>query len=147
MNQARNSFKVINIILFIAILSVVMTCYFQQKPREKALTTDQVAQLIQAGNVLRIEEFKDSLTVVMKDGSERFSHKESDSNLEEQLDELGVTAEQLQSENVTLVTHPHSILQEPTIALSYFLPFVILTGLFAFTIILVIVIRKSSKTR
>ena len=132
MNPTRNRSSIIYILLFIAIISMLVYQFQQNTSAQEDLSINQVAQQIQDGKVVRIEEDDNRLTVVYKDGSERVSHKESDATLVEQLKALGVTTEQLQPDNVTLVIKPPNAWLGVATALGYILPFVILAGVFWF---------------
>ncbi len=102
MNPTRNRSTIIYLLLFIAIISLVVINYQQRSPANDVLTINQVAADIQAGQVSKIQENDNDLTVTYSDGSQRKSHKENTSTLVQQLKELGATTEMLQSDKVKL---------------------------------------------
>jgi cell division protease FtsH len=131
-NPTRNRSSIIYLLLFIAIISMVVYNFQQNSNTQKPLTINEVAEAIKRGEVQRIVEDEDRLTVIYKDDVERTSHKESSATLVEQLKDLGVSTDQLQAENVMLEIKPPSAWLGIATALGYILPFVILAGVFWF---------------
>ncbi|RPI87175.1 MAG: ATP-dependent zinc metalloprotease FtsH [Chloroflexi bacterium] len=104
----------------------------QQVSNQEALTITEVAEDIRSGEITRIIETDDNrLRVIYADGSDRVSHKEAGATLVEQLKELGVTTEELTS-SVRIEVRPPSAWLGIATALGYFLPFLILAGVFWF---------------
>jgi cell division protease FtsH len=131
-NPTRNRSTIIYLLLFIAIISLVVINYQQSSPAKEVLTINQVAADFQAGKVEKIQENDNDLTVVYTDGSQRKSHKEDNSTLVQQLKDLGVTTEMLQSDKVKIdIQAPSPWLSVMTI-LGYILPFVVLGAVFWF---------------
>jgi cell division protease FtsH len=131
-NPTRNRSSIIYLLLFIAIISMVVYNFQQNSNTQKPLTINEVAEAIKRGEVQRIVEDDNRLTVIYKDDVERTSHKESSATLVEQLKDLGVSTDQLQAENVMLEIKPPSAWLGVATALGYILPFVILAGVFWF---------------
>jgi cell division protease FtsH len=131
-NPTRNRSSIIYLLLFIAIISMVVYNFQQNSTTQKPLTINEVAEAIKRGEVQRIVEDDNRLTVIYKDDVERTSHKESSATLVEQLKDLGVSTEELQAENVMLEIKPPSAWLGVATALGYILPFVILAGVFWF---------------
>ncbi len=132
MNPTRNRSTIIYLLLFIAIISLVVINYQQSSPAKEVLTINQVAADFQAGKVEKIQENDNDLTVVYTDGSQRKSHKEDTSTLVQQLKDLGVTTQMLQSDKVKIdIQAPSPWLSVVTI-LGYILPFVVLGAVFWF---------------
>lgn len=132
MNPTRNRSTIIYLLLFIAIISMVVINFQQQSSVQEILTINEVADAIQKGQVERIVENENSLTVIYSSGDERQSHKESNATLVDQLKALGVTTEQLQAENVKLEIRPPSAWLGVATAFGYILPFIILAAVFWF---------------
>jgi cell division protease FtsH len=131
-NPTRNRSSIVYLLLFIAIISMVVYTFQQNSSVQEALTINELASDIQSGKIQRIVEDDNRIKVIYNDGVERASHKESNSTLVEQLKELGVTTEQLQSEKIKLEIKPPSALLGVATALGYILPFIILAGVFWF---------------
>ena len=132
MNPTRNRSSIIYLLLFVAIIVMVVYNFQQQTTSNEALTINQVAADIQSGQVNRITEDDNRLRVVYADGTERTSHKEPGATLVEQLKELGVTTEQLAPQNVIIEIKPPSAWLGIATALGYFVPFILLAGVFWF---------------
>ncbi len=132
MNPTRNRSTIIYLLLFVAIISMVVINFQQQSSGQEALSINEVAAAIQKGQVERIVENENSLTVIYASGDERQSHKESNATLVDQLKALGVTTEQLQSDKVKLEIRPPSPWMGIATILGYILPFVVLGVVFWF---------------
>jgi cell division protease FtsH len=131
-NPARNRSSIIYLLLFIAIITLVIYNFQQNASSSEILTINQLASDIQAGTVSRIVEDDNRLQVVYDDAVERLSQKESGATLIEQLLQLGVSTEQLSSENVLIEIRAPSPWLGIFTALGYILPFLILIGVFVF---------------
>ncbi len=132
MNATRNRSSIIYLLLFIAIIVMVVYNFQQQAGSHEALTINEVAADIQNGKVKRIVEDDNRLRVIYTDGSERTSNKEASATLVDQLKQLGVTTEQLSPENVKIEIKPPSAWLGVATALGYFVPFILLAGVFWF---------------
>jgi cell division protease FtsH len=131
-NPTRNRSSIIYLLLFVAIISMVVINFQQNSSAQKPLTINEVAEAIQRGEVQRIVEDDNRLTVIFQDEMERESHKEGSATLVEQLKDLGVTTEELRAENVKLEIKPPSAWLSVATILGYVLPFIILAGVFWF---------------
>jgi cell division protease FtsH len=131
-NPPRNRYSIIYLLLFVAIIAMVVYSFNQRASLQEALSISEVASEIQrTGNITRIVvDDNHRLRVIYDDGTERPSHKESTATLVEQLRDLGVTTEQLQTVRIE-ATPPSAWLGIAT-ALGYILPFLILAGVFWF---------------
>jgi cell division protease FtsH len=119
------------LLIFIAILAMVFL-NFDQTTDQGVLSINELASKIQTGEVQKISEDEDSLTIITKDEQEFTSTKESGSTLIEQLLQYGVTAEDLQSSNVTIeIKQPGAWVNLLSIV-SYLLPFLIIGASFFF---------------
>ena len=132
MNPTRNRSSIIYLLLFIAIIVMVVYNFNQQASTQEALAINQVAADVQTGKVKRITVDENSLNVVYADGSERTSHKESGTDLVEQLKAFGVTTEELAPSNVKIDVKPPSAWLGIATALGWLVPFILLAGVFWF---------------
>ncbi len=132
MNPTRNRSTIIYLLLFVAIISLVVINYQQSSPAKDVLTINQVAADIQTGKVTKVQESDNDLTVTYADGSQRKSHKEDNSTVVEQLKDLGVTTQMLQSDKIKLEIQPPSPWLSVVTVLGYILPFVVLAAVFWF---------------
>jgi cell division protease FtsH len=111
---------------------MVVYNFQQQSTSNEALTINQVAADIQSGQINRVTEDDNRLRVIYADGTERTSHKEQGATMVEQLKELGVTTEQLAPDNIIIEIKPPSAWLGIATALGYFIPFILLAGVFWF---------------
>lgn len=132
MNPTRNRSSIIYLLLFIAIIAMVVYNFQQNSSVQEVMSINEVADVIQKGEVERIIEDENSLEVVFSNGEKRISQKESDATLVDQLKALGVTTEQLQPGKVKIEIKPPSAWLGIATALGYILPFLILGGVFWF---------------
>lgn len=132
MNPTRNRSSIVYLLLFIAIIVMVAYNFQQNASAQEMLPINKMAGDIQSGIVTRIIGDDDRLLVVYVDGSERTSHKEPEATLIDQLKALGVTADQLNSNNLSIEVKPPSTWLGIATALGYILPFIILAGVFWF---------------
>jgi cell division protease FtsH len=131
-NPTRNRSSIIYLLLFIAIIVMVVYNFNQQASTQEALAINQVAADVQGGKVKRITVDENNLSVVYADGTERTSHKESGTDLVEQLKAFGVTAEELAPSNVKIDIKPPSAWIGIATALGWLVPFILLAGVFWF---------------
>jgi len=118
--------------LFVAII-VLVVYQFQQSPTtQDVIPINKVANDIQSGLVERIVEDNNRLRVIYADGTERYSHKESETTLVEQLKAFGVSTEQLATSNIKIEVKPPSPWMGLATILGYVLPFLFLAGVFWF---------------
>jgi cell division protease FtsH len=131
-NPTRNRSSMIYLLLFVAIIVMVVFQFQQQATSQEALTINEVATDIQGGEVKRIIEDDNRLRVVYSNGTEKTSHKESNATLVDQLKALGVSTEALSSNKVIIEIKPPSAWLGIATALGYFVPFILLAGVFWF---------------
>ncbi len=132
MNPTRNRSSIIYLLLFVAIIVMVVYQFQQQATTQESLTINELAADIQAGQVNRVIEDDNRLRVTYSDGTERESQKESDATLIQQLKELGVTTAALSADNIKIEVKPPSAWLGIATALGYFIPFILLAGVFWF---------------
>jgi cell division protease FtsH len=132
-NPARNRSSIIYLLLFIAIISIVVSQLNSGKSNQEGLSINKLAAEIQAGKVKRIEVDGERIIVeYIGDEENNVSHMEEGSTLVEQLKEYGVTAEQLNAQNVKIEVKAPSAWLGIATAFGYILPFIILAGVFWF---------------
>ena len=138
MNPRNQSF-VVTVLLIVAAIAMVVMAVNRESTTEESLTINEVAGDIMAGRVARVViEDGDSLRVIYKAGGEAQtrtgleSYKESNSTLVEQLIALGVTQEQLSSENVTIEVRPPSQWAGIVSGALYILPVIFMAGVLWF---------------
>lgn len=130
--NSRNQSYFIYVLLFIAIIAMLIYSFGVQGTGQESLTINKVADELKAGNIKRIVEDENRLTITFADGSQGKSTKESSATLVEQLLQLGVTTEQLSSSKVEIEIKPPSAWMSILTVLGYVLPFLILAGAFFF---------------
>jgi cell division protease FtsH len=131
-NPTRNRSSIIYLLLFVAIIVMVVYQFQQQSTTQEALTINELAADIQSGEVKRVVEDDDRLRVTYFNGTEKTSQKESNATLVEQLKELGVSTEALSSESIKVEVKAPSAWLGIATALGYFIPFLLLAGVFWF---------------
>lgn len=132
MNPSRNRSSLVYLLLFVAII-VLVVYQFQQSPTtQDVIPINKVANDIQSGLVERIVEDNNRLRVIYGNGQERYSHKESETTLVEQLIAFGVSTEQLAANNIKIEVKPPSPWVGLATILGYVLPFLFLAGVFWF---------------
>jgi len=131
-NPTRNRSSIIYLLLFVAIIVMVVYQFQQQATTQETLTINELAADVQNGEVKRIIEDDNLLRVTYADGTESESQKESDATLIQQLKELGVPTAALSAENIMIEVKPPSAWLGIATALGYFIPFVLLAGVFWF---------------
>ena len=132
MNPTRNRSSIIYLLLFVAIIVMVVYQFQQQSTTQEALTINELAADIQSGEVKRVVEDDDRLRVTYFNGTEKTSQKESNATLVEQLKELGVSTAALSSESIKVEVKAPSAWLGIATALGYFIPFLLLAGVFWF---------------
>jgi cell division protease FtsH len=131
--KSRNQSYIIYLLLFSAIIAMVFFSVNQQAIDSTEIPFNELATDIKAGKVEKITEDDSHLEITYKNSDViKTSTKDPNSPLIAQLLELGVTAEELSAENITVdILLPSPLLGIVSIA-SYILPFLILIGLFFF---------------
>ncbi len=133
MNPNRSRSTIIYVLLFAAIIILVFYSFNQSNQSQESLTINQVAADVQSGKVTRIIEEQDKITVVYGTGSaaiDRVAHIESVATLVQQLEDLGVTPDQLSPSHVAIEVRPPSPWLGIISSLGYILPFLFLGVIF-----------------
>ncbi len=134
MNSRSQSF-VVYFVLIIAIAAMLWMGFRQDSSTEQPLTINAVAQSVKNGDVARIViESDDSIRVIMKNGAETGveSHKEPGATLVDQLISLGVTPEQLSTDNLQIEVKPPSQWTGLISGALYILPVIFMVGVLWF---------------
>ncbi|NJC96212.1 MAG: ATP-dependent zinc metalloprotease FtsH [Anaerolineae bacterium] len=114
---------------------MVVTAVQRESTTTEPLTINEVAQDIKAGKVARVViDSDDSLRVIYTDGDENGveSYKEASSTIDDQLLALGVTPEQLSSDNVKIEVKPPSQWAGILSGALYILPVIFMAGVLWF---------------
>ena len=132
MNPTRNRSSIIYI-LFIVLIAILLFFNFQQNINaQEALTINEVAMQIKNGQIKRIIEDENQLRVIYEDGSDASSYKEQSATLVEQLKELGVSTDDLNSEKVKIEIKPPGAWVGIITVFSYIAPLILLVAMFWF---------------
>ncbi|MEL7643247.1 MAG: ATP-dependent zinc metalloprotease FtsH, partial [bacterium] len=132
MNQ-RNQSYLIYLLLFVAIVALLVYNYGQNESSTQALSINEVAEGVKNGQITRIVENEDKLTIYYgEEGKQGTSTKEPTATLIEQLMQLGVTADQLHPDQIRIEIKAPSQLVGIFSTIGYILPFIILGAGFFF---------------
>ena len=133
MNSNRTQSFIIYFLLLVAIGAMLYVGFRQDSASQQPLTINEVAKAIQSGSVARvIIQNEDTIHIVYKTGKEADSHKETTATLVEQLGSLGVTPEQMSSDNVKIEVKPPSQWAGILSSLLYILPVIFMAGVLWF---------------
>ena len=132
MNNPRSRISLIYLLFFGALIFFVFFNYQQQATQQEALSLNQVAADIKAGEVARIITDNERLVIIYQNGEESFAQKEPVATTVEQLLALGVTPEELAPELIKIEVQPPSAWLGIATAIGYVLPFLLLAGVFWF---------------
>jgi cell division protease FtsH len=132
-NSNRTQSFIIYFLLLVAIGAMLYVGFRQDNSSQQPLTINEVAKAVQSGTVARIIiQSDDSIHIVYKDGKEADSHKETTATLVDQLLSLGVTPQQLSSDNVKIEVKPPSQWAGILSSLLYILPVIFMAGVLWF---------------
>ncbi|HEY5902437.1 MAG TPA: ATP-dependent metallopeptidase FtsH/Yme1/Tma family protein, partial [Anaerolineales bacterium] len=132
---SRSQSFIVYFVLIVAIAAMLYMGFRQDSTTEKPLTINEVAQLVKDGKVKRIViESDDAIRVVTSTGTETGveSHKEPNATLVDQLISLGVTAEQLSTDNIQIEVKPPSQWTGLISGALYILPVIFMVGVLWF---------------
>ncbi len=129
--KPRSQSYIVYFLLFMSIIVLVVFGMNRSGAADNTLTINQVADEVKKGNVVRIIEEEDKLTITLKSGTEKYSNKETESTLIDQLVALGVTPEDLNPDKgIGVEIKAPSTWSGILNALFYILPFLLLGGAF-----------------
>ncbi len=135
MNVNRSRSSIIYVLLFAAIIILVFYSFNQSSNTQEPLSINQVAADIQSGKITRIIEQQDKITVVYGTGTsaiQKIARIESVATLVRQLEDLGVTTDQLAVDHISIEVVPPSPWLGVVSTLGYIVPFLLLGGVFWF---------------
>ncbi len=131
--KPRSPSYVVYLLLFISIIVLVVFGFNRTNTEDNVLTINQLADEVTRGNVARIIEEENELTVILTSGDEKTAMKEAETTLVDQLLALGVTADQLNAQNgIKVEIKAPSAFAGILNSLFYILPFLLLGGAFFF---------------
>jgi cell division protease FtsH len=134
--NSRNQSIFIYLLLGIAIAAMIYFNVRQTPDSQQNLTINEVASMVEAGSIQRIEVKDDSsLLVITSDGGsqvEHASYKEPETTLIAQLLDLGVSPDKLSPEQIKIEASPPSPWNGILTLASYFLPVLFLGIMFWF---------------
>ena len=132
--KPRSQSYVIYVLLFIAIIVLIVFNLNKTNAADTVLSINQLAEQIQKGNISRVVEEENKITVYYADGiTEKTVVKETEATLVEQLLALGVTSEQLTpTSGIKIEVKAPSAMAGILNAAFYILPFLLLAGAFFF---------------
>src|SRR5574339_38839 len=131
----RNQSFVVTLLLIIAAVAMVVMAVQRESGTKQSLKINEVARDIKAGKVARVViEDNNTLRIIYLDGDTDGveSYKETDSTLVAQLLALGVSAEQLSPDNVTIEVKPPSQWAGIVSGALYILPVLFMAGVLWF---------------
>jgi cell division protease FtsH len=134
--NSRNQSIFIYLLLGVAIAAMIYFNVRQSPDSQQNLTINEVASMVEAGTIQRIEVKDDSsLLVITSDGDgqvEHVAYKEPETTLIAQLLDLGVSPEKLSPEQIKIEASPPSPWNGILTLASYFLPVLFLGIMFWF---------------
>ena len=131
-SRNNNRQSLVYMLVFVGIIILVFYAVRLQSIISDEISIGEVAQEIMDGRISRVVVNEDELTLIYPDDTEGTSQKEPGATFIEQLKELGVSAEDLNPENVIIDIKPPSMLFGVLNVLGYVLPFIMIAGLFWF---------------
>ncbi len=130
--NSRNQSYIIYLLLFIAIIAMLVYNFSQSSGSQETLSINEVASLVQSGQVAKITEDENRIRVIMQNGTQKESTIESTATLVQQLLNLGVEPSQMSPDKIKIDIRPPSAWIGIITALGYLLPFLLLGGVFFF---------------
>jgi len=119
------------LLILIAIVAMVFM-NINQDSGQSVMPINEVAAEIRAGNVDRIVQDENTLTVIMSNGEEQKSTKENTASLVDQLRAYGVTEQELDAKSVIIEVKEPGPWVNVLSFLGYILPFLIVGAAFFF---------------
>ena len=132
--NTRNQTFGIYALLLLAIVAMVFFNFQQQTTENRVIPINQLAADIETGKVSKVVADGDDLYITYKNLDNRTSSMDPKMGLVEQLVQLGVSKEALQSPELSIEIKLPSVWVGILDALSYIVPFLIMAGLFIFFI-------------
>ncbi|MBN1264393.1 MAG: ATP-dependent zinc metalloprotease FtsH [Anaerolineales bacterium] len=120
------------VLMLIVIVAVLIIRFNGSMPQDSRLYFNELADLIKQGEIAKIIVDENELEIVMRDGSNALSRKESSTTLVEQLGNLGVSPDHLSADNVQLEIKEPSDWNTVLSLITYILPALLVVGLMVF---------------
>jgi cell division protease FtsH len=127
--KSSNQSNFVYLLILIAIVAMIFL-NVNRDGQQGEFSINELASQIKQGNVAKIAEDENALTVTLKSGGERTSTKEAGSTLVEQLLHYGLTAEDLDASKLTIEIQKPSAWVNLLSFLGYVLPFIIVGAAF-----------------
>ena len=131
MVKSSNQTNFVYLLILIAIVAMVFM-NINQDGGQELMTINEVATEIKNGNVAKIVQDEDTLTITLTNDDQRISTKESGTSLIDQLVAYGVTGEDLDASSISIEIKQPSPWLNILSFLGYILPFVIVGAAFFF---------------
>ncbi len=132
--KPRSQSYVIYVLLFVAIIVLIVFNLNKTNAADSVLSINQLAEQVQKGNIARVVEEENKITVYYADGiTEKTVVKENETTLVNQLLALGVTSDKLTpASGIKIEVKAPSAIAGILNAAFYILPFLLLAGAFFF---------------
>ena len=127
--KASNQSNFVYLLILISIVAMIFL-NINRDVQTGEISINELASQIKQGNIAKIAQDENNLTITLKSGGERTSTKESGSTLVEQLTYYGLTAEDLDSSKLTIEVKKPSTWLNLLSFLGYVLPFIIIGAAF-----------------
>lgn len=131
MVKSSNQTNFVYLLILIAIVAMVFM-NINQDGGQELMTINEVATEIKNGNIAKIVQDEDTLTITLANDDQRISTKESGTSLIDQLVAYGVTGEDLDASSISIEIKQPSPWLNILSFLGYILPFVIVGAAFFF---------------
>ena len=131
MVKSSNQTNFVYLLILIAIVAMVFM-NINQDGGQELMTINEVATEIKNGNIAKIVQDEDTLTITLANDDQRISTKESGTSLIDQLVAYGVTGEDLDASLISIEIKQPSPWLNILSFLGYILPFVIVGAAFFF---------------
>ncbi len=126
--KQRGQTNFVYLLLLVGIISLLLYSFTGERTTTEIISINQLADQIKKGTVAKIESDNTNLTILYKDRSTAKTVIEANTSLLEQLSLLGVTPEQLSSDNIDLSVKGESSWLGIVSLLSYLFPVIFLIG-------------------
>jgi cell division protease FtsH len=129
--KPRNQSNFVYLLILIAIVAMVFM-NINRDGAQDVMTINEVATEIKNGNVTKIAQDEDTLSITLSDGQKRLSTKETGASLVDQLVAYGVPEDKLNSDVISIEIQQPSPWVNILSFLGYVLPFLMVGGAFFF---------------
>lgn len=126
--KPRGQVNIVYLLLLVGIISLLLYSFTENRAASSLISVNQLADQIKKGTVARLEVNASNVDILYKDRSVSKSIIDKNATLLDQMLMLGVTQEQLSSENIDIRIEEESGWIGIFSLLSYFLPVLFLAG-------------------